>query len=170
MTLQSLPNTLSFARLILSLPAGWLICNGYIALAAVVVVIALFTDMADGWIARKYLCQTQFGSILDPLADKIFAFSLFFSLAYTQKISFWIFALVFARESAIIIGFIILWANKKPILPTHWMSRLNTALQGIVLVCILLSWPFKVPLVMMIVTSTLSLIIYGRLWWKSFRK
>ena len=46
------------------------------------------SDFFDGYIARKYRCETRLGALLDPLADKIFANVVLWSLVMFHELSF----------------------------------------------------------------------------------
>ena len=68
----TIPNLLSLVRLLLIPLIVWLYVgqNHYLAAAAVIVLSGL-TDIADGIIARKFHMVSDFGKILDPVADKV---------------------------------------------------------------------------------------------------
>ena len=78
----TLINLLTFSRIVLAVIIFLLLMSpdGYL-LAFVLFYIAGFTDWLDGYLARKYNAVSQFGEILDPIADKILIVFVFFGLA-----------------------------------------------------------------------------------------
>ena len=67
----NLPNKLTMGR-IFAIPVFIVVfLMGYRYAAAIVFVLAAITDMLDGHIARKHNLVTNFGKLMDPLADKI---------------------------------------------------------------------------------------------------
>ena len=78
----SLINLLTFIRIVFAIVIfGFLAIKNYYLVALVLFFIAGVTDYLDGFLARKYKATSQFGEILDPLADKILIIFLFFGLA-----------------------------------------------------------------------------------------
>ena len=74
-------------------------------IAVILTVLAAYTDLLDGQIARKYNLVTDFGKLMDPLADKIFALTIFIIFVdtvnpYTEQsmLPGWIVVIVLARE------------------------------------------------------------------------
>lgn len=82
----SLPNLISYFRLFLVPVYLYLFLNAksdsdyYIA--AFVVLVSFFSDLIDGIIARRYNMITDFGKILDPIADKITQVALALSITF----------------------------------------------------------------------------------------
>ena len=98
---MNLPNKLTIARII-SVPffiAAYMF--GYYILAFVLFIAASFTDMLDGKIARKYNLVTNFGKIMDPLADKILVYSAFCLMVEDGTVPGWMLIVILAREFAI---------------------------------------------------------------------
>ncbi len=98
---MNLPNRITFSRIILS--AIFLIffnIENYISLliAFFIFIIAIFTDLYDGYIARKTGIITGFGKFFDPLADKILITVVFLSLIEKNILPSWFVALVLIRE------------------------------------------------------------------------
>lgn len=65
---------------------------------------AFFTDMLDGYIARKYNLITSLGKILDPFADKIMQMSAILSIVLAHALHYVFAVLIFIKEIAMIIG------------------------------------------------------------------
>lgn len=67
-------------------------------IAALVFLVAAFTDLLDGAIARKNDCVTTFGKFLDPIADKLLVTSALMALIQLGDISAWPAIIIIARE------------------------------------------------------------------------
>lgn len=68
--IYTLPNLLTFSRLIAAPIVGYLIINDLHIPALGLFAYASVTDLVDGWIARKWGLQTVVGTVIDPMADK----------------------------------------------------------------------------------------------------
>ncbi len=97
----NLPNIITFARLVLSLVLFGMMSAGVGWLwSAAMFVVAVLTDILDGYIARKYQLITQLGRIMDPFADKFITAGVFvFLLPYPESgVSAWMVIAVLGRE------------------------------------------------------------------------
>lgn len=93
------PNKITTLRLIM-IPI-FMVAYMYIGnaiLSAIVFVAAFFTDMLDGYLARKNNQVSNFGKIMDPLADKVLVAAAMVLLTMTGVVSPWVTVLVLARE------------------------------------------------------------------------
>jgi len=100
-SLWSAPNLLSFSRIVAAPILYLLIVSGgrygYLA-AAVLFVVASFTDTLDGEVARRSRLVSPFGIYLDTTADKILIAVLLVALAAAHLAPGWMAAVIIARE------------------------------------------------------------------------
>jgi len=81
--IYTLPNILTFSRLLATPAIAYLILHEKPYLATGLLFYAGLTDLIDGYIARKYNLKSVVGTILDPMADKSLMVTLTGALAYT---------------------------------------------------------------------------------------
>lgn len=106
----------------------------WIALA--IFIIASFTDMLDGKIARKYHLITDFGKFMDPLADKLLVCSALIALIELGRIPAWMVIIIIAREF-IISGFRLIAVDKGVVIAASYWGKFKTVFQ-MVAVCLLI--------------------------------
>jgi CDP-diacylglycerol--glycerol-3-phosphate 3-phosphatidyltransferase len=70
-------------------------------LAAAVFVVASITDALDGWLARRNRSESNFGKLMDPLADKLLVTSALVSLVALDRLQAWVAMVIIAREFAV---------------------------------------------------------------------
>ncbi|MBR5527356.1 MAG: CDP-alcohol phosphatidyltransferase family protein [Clostridia bacterium] len=86
MNIKNIPNILSALRLAF-IPLFILsFAHGKTALCAIIFIISGMTDVADGFIARRFSAESHLGRILDPIADKLTYATAFFCLCADGKI------------------------------------------------------------------------------------
>lgn len=79
--IYTIPNILTFSRLIAAPFVGYAILHDHHALALGLFAYAGVTDVLDGWIARKWNQKTVVGTVIDPMADKTLVTVLVIALA-----------------------------------------------------------------------------------------
>ncbi|MCA9401474.1 MAG: CDP-diacylglycerol--glycerol-3-phosphate 3-phosphatidyltransferase [Candidatus Omnitrophica bacterium] len=70
-------------------------------IAALVFLAASITDYLDGYLARKYNLVTNYGKLMDPIADKFLVLSAFAVFGKLEVIPFWMVLIIFIREVAL---------------------------------------------------------------------
>ncbi len=97
----SLPNLISFLRVLLAPLFFVLICSHNevaVRIAVIVFIVGALTDYFDGWLARRRKEVSAFGAFFDPLADKVFTATAFVALAVIEVFPFWMVFIVIARD------------------------------------------------------------------------
>ena len=98
--------------------------------------LAGFTDLADGYLARRFGWGSQLGSYLDPIADKLMMSSLFVVLAYSGIIPWWLVGIVLGRDLAILLGGLILMHfTRLRVFPPTVAGKLSTFVQIVTVGC-----------------------------------
>jgi cardiolipin synthase len=122
----NVPNALTMLRMAL-IPVFWYFMMGDRLYAALgVFVAASLTDVADGFIARKYDLITDFGKLMDPLADKLMVISMMASLAIKGIAPWPALAIILAKETAMVTGGVILYRHQV-VVYSIWIGKLAQA-------------------------------------------
>lgn len=136
------PNKLTLARII-AVPffiAAYLM--GYYPAALVLFCAASITDFFDGKIARERGLVTNFGKIMDPLADKILVYSALCLFIESDIIRSWMLILILAREF-IVAGMRTVAASEGRVLAAGMSGKIKTVLQMFAVIVFLLALSLK---------------------------
>jgi CDP-diacylglycerol--glycerol-3-phosphate 3-phosphatidyltransferase len=137
---MNLPNQLTCARLVLTvvfvavMSSEWRFAN---TAALLLFIVAGITDYLDGAIARRCNLITDFGKLMDPLADKIMMAAAFILLVPEHAFPAWVAVLIISREFAIT-GLRLLAASKGVVLPAEKLGKHKTVWQIVAVVFYLL--------------------------------
>ena len=132
--LKNIPNALTIVRFIL-IPfiVYYILTSQYIA-GFIVLTISGLTDVLDGTIARKFNFITNFGKLIDPLADKATQIAVLASLTFKGIVPLWILMIVFIKEILMVSGASFLY-GKKLVVSSRWYGKLATVLFYVAIVC-----------------------------------
>ena len=131
---KHIPNILTVARFILIPFIIYYIATDRFILALIFLIISGLTDVLDGWIARKFNFITNFGKLIDPLADKATQIAVLLCLAFKEIIPYWIIIVVALKEAAMIAGASFLY-GKQLVVSSRWFGKLATVLFYIAIAC-----------------------------------
>ena len=131
---KHVPNILTIIRfLLIPFIIYFLAINQYIV-GVILFIISGITDVVDGAIARKFNFITDFGKLMDPLADKLTQISVLATLMIKELIPVWILAIVIAKEAVMIAGASFLY-GRDVVVSSKWFGKLVTVLFFIAIVC-----------------------------------
>src|SRR5579863_410899 len=136
---MNLPNKLTLSRFVLTvvfLAAVFSNVRLHETAALVLFSLASLTDYFDGKIARRDKLITNFGILMDPLADKILVCSAFIAFVGLRWMSAWMAVIVVARELAIT-GLRLLAASKNLVLAAERFGKHKTISQIVAIVSVL---------------------------------
>ena len=146
---MNLPNKLTVLRVILvpvfmlflCVPLG-LSDTLVRVIAAVLFALTSLTDMLDGKIARKYNMITDFGKLMDPLADKFLVFGAMLGIlvycADLRPIFVWAAAIVMLRELAVTSLRLLAASQSGAVIAAAWLGKVKTVTQVVCILCVIL--------------------------------
>jgi len=103
---------------------------------------AAFTDFLDGQIARRTDTITEFGKVVDPLADRLLVISVLVALMARSFMPWWMGLIIVSRDVLMLVGAPLVGINRQEVrdrLAVHWTGKLATALL-FVAICIIITW------------------------------
>jgi CDP-diacylglycerol--glycerol-3-phosphate 3-phosphatidyltransferase len=137
---MNLPNKLTVSRFVLTgcfmvvVFWHWRLNN---TLALLFFSVASFTDYLDGKIARSRNLITNFGILMDPLADKILTCAAFIALVEARSVEAWMAIVIVSRELAIT-GLRLLAASKQLVLAAEGYGKHKTISQMAAVIALLM--------------------------------
>lgn len=103
-------------------------------ISALILVISGFTDFLDGYIARKYHMITDFGKLIDPMADKLTQFTVAVALIYTYSWMWLLVAIIFIKDAMLALAGLYLYEKGEKIRGASWWGKVSTAIFDVVVV------------------------------------
>ncbi|MBR1884307.1 MAG: CDP-diacylglycerol--glycerol-3-phosphate 3-phosphatidyltransferase [Clostridia bacterium] len=105
-----------------------------------VYIIASLTDFIDGKIARSRNLITDFGKVMDPLADKVLVSTGFIMLTFLGIVPGWMVAVIIARDF-FIDGLRMLAIMRNKVVPANFIGKIKTFFEMVTIVLLLLNYP-----------------------------
>lgn len=139
---MNIPNTISIIRILLAI--SLIIIKPFSILFYVCYILGGISDFLDGYIARKYHLETEFGAYLDSIADFIFIVIILtiylFHFTWSQWMISWIGGIVIVRLASILIG----WIRYKTIYTLHTLMNKLCGLVLFIFPLLYLFIPFNI--------------------------
>lgn len=166
--LKHIPNVLTILRFfIIPFIVYYLIKDEYL-FAFIMLTVSGLTDVLDGTIARKFNFITNFGKLIDPLADKVTQLSVLCTLVFKGIIPLWILVIVLFKEAFMVSGASFLY-GRDLVVSSKWYGKVSTLLFYLAITVSLLvrqfnlNFSFDITLYYLALFMTIfSLIMYFR--------
>ncbi|HEY6953118.1 MAG TPA: CDP-alcohol phosphatidyltransferase family protein [Bacteroidota bacterium] len=168
--IRTISNLISVSRVAFVLPAAYCLMADFPnhrAWAIFFIFVASSTDFFDGFLARKLHEVTDFGKIVDPLADKIGIGIIAVCLLLTGDIPLWYFAAVVARDALIFVGGIYIKKNKQIVPQANMAGKITVNIIALALLLCIVRIPALEPLRIGVIWLSVlfmivSLIVYAK--------
>ncbi len=154
---MNVPNILTISRIVMVLifvvlatlaSQAYLPANAVFPVRLIGYILAILaggTDLLDGHLARRWNQITDFGALMDPLADKIFVTATMLMAVEYRLMPAWIVVAVLSREF-MVTGLRTLAARKQVVISADRWGKLKTALQMVMLAIAGASWVWEFDL------------------------
>ncbi|WP_331715376.1 CDP-alcohol phosphatidyltransferase family protein [Tessaracoccus coleopterorum] len=141
----TIPNVVSFVRL-LSIPVFCaLIILGQDVAAVVLLAAFGATDWIDGFLARRLKQRTELGARLDPVADRLYIIAAVISLLVRGIVPVWFVVVLLARDVMLALLLPRLRRHDMVAFPVNWIGKIGTFLILFALPLILVGLPRRSP-------------------------
>jgi CDP-diacylglycerol--glycerol-3-phosphate 3-phosphatidyltransferase len=164
-------NMLSTFRVFLAIPIFFLILNfndaySYRVYAVLLMVLGVITDLLDGYLARKYNEITEFGKIIDPLADKVNIVTIIILLYYMNELPGYYFWIIVLRDVIIFTGGIIVSNIVGKVLPSNLLGKITVLSIGFFIIATVLdlrstTWLYESLKYLSLILSVASVVGYA---------
>lgn len=110
-------------------------------LAALLFILASISDYFDGYFARKRGMVSNFGKVMDPVADKLLTSSAFIMLVGLDRVPAWIVCVIIGRELAIT-GLRVVVVETGRDVSASWLGKYKTGCQIAAIIPLLIHYPY----------------------------
>ena len=148
----TLANAISISRIFLAIPLVLIfedIANGMtrkLWQAFALIIIIVLTDFLDGYVARKAGEITNFGKLIDPVADKVCMMVVLIYLIISYKLPFLLFFLILAiRDIFLIIIGVYLMFSQEEVFQSNKSGKWFIGISALMMVLFLLKDPLNIP-------------------------
>jgi len=167
-------NLISIFRIILLIPVCYLLLTGFESENTLIIILVLcmyFSDLLDGYLARKLGQVSELGKIIDPLADKISVIVISVILLYLGKIPLWFVLIVVLRDIFIMLFGIYLDRKKDIRLMSNYPGKIAVFSIGLIILFAVINNPVLKEISNYLYIISLALIFYSSyLYFKRFRE
>lgn len=123
----TIPNAISFARLLLVPIFLWLYLVGRVLPAMIMLGVIGTSDWVDGFVARATGQVSVLGKLLDPLADRVVIVAVLVAYGAKGTVPWWLVGVIVARDLIIMASFAVLERRGVPRLPVNRTGKRATA-------------------------------------------
>lgn len=139
----TVPNIISFIRLLLIPVFFILLINGHTTWATIFFLIASSTDWVDGYVARKTNSVSKLGRILDPAADRLLMIFSVVGLMLVGLLPSWVMILILIRDLIMLFGYYVMLKKFDVRVDVIFAGKVATALLYLGMFGLLLGWPLS---------------------------
>ena len=156
----TIPNALSLFRLALALPAMYLILiDGPLLWIFILCVLAIASDYFDGRLARWSHTVSDWGKVLDPIADKVGGGLVLIALTIRGSLPGWFLLLVLGRDVLLLVGGIVVGRRLGEVVMSKWWGKATmTAVAITALAALLRADP---PILQFCLWTTAAMLVYS---------
>ncbi len=130
-------------------------------LAAIVFAVASLTDAIDGYLARARNSVTNFGKLMDPIADKLLIVAALVVLVSVNRLQAWVAMVIIAREFAVTVLRAGVGAGQGIVIPASQLGKLKTASQVLMVICLIAFRPRPLAVTIIVYVTVAITVLSG---------
>ena len=130
-------------------------------LAAIVFAAASLTDAIDGYLARSRNSITNFGKLMDPIADKLLIVAALVVLVSLDRLAAWVAMVIIAREFAVTVLRAGVGSQSGIVIPASPLGKLKTATRVLMVICLIAFHPRPVPVTVLVYVTVAITVFSG---------
>lgn len=173
---KHIPNILTLSRFLLIPVIVWFLLKEAYLIAIAIVLLSCFTDILDGYIARKFNFISDIGKLIDPMADKLTQIALVAVLTFQGVIDIWFLLILVIKDFIMIAGGSFLYSKDMVVSSNFWGKASTVVLYIAILVSMLskkFNWniiPYDYLYYIAIVVALTAFVNYLRLYGEKYFK
>ena len=143
--IMTLANAISIIRILLSIPLVILLDGNKLWLAFIIIILIILSDFLDGYVARKADEITNFGKLIDPVADKICMMVVMIYLIIVYGLPFLLFFVTLAiRDTFLIIIGVYLMFSQEEVFQSNISGKWFMGISALMMVCFMFQEPLNI--------------------------
>jgi len=131
----TIPNLLSIFRILLIFPIACNVWYNNLNIVILLVAISFVSDYLDGIIARRFNQISEWGKILDPLADKLAIGIILIVLYLKQQVPLWLVIIVVGRDVVILLAGLFLAKKYRVIMQSNFIGKATANVLALMVIC-----------------------------------
>ena len=137
---MTISNIITISRLVLLPFIIYFLLTEQRLVAFVIMLVSLFSDGLDGYLARRLNQESRLGKFLDPLCDKIFLAAVLVTLLYMKAVPLWAVTVIVLRDFLILLGSYILLKSKAVVEPSNTIGKITGFIFGSMILAFTIGW------------------------------
>ena len=160
--IMTLANAISISRILLSIPLVLLLDVNKLWLAFIIIILIVISDFLDGYVARKADGITNFGKLIDPVADKICMMVVIIYLIIVYQLPFLLFFVILAvRDTFLIIIGVYLMFSQEEVFQSNISGKWFMGISALMMALFMYHEPLNIPGYVLWISYMISMSLFA---------